>query len=796
MPDEVEMTDLRKQQSDQEDNETSVYTPSPPVRTAAPHQVGVYCGKVVYILGMMGLLLICCVVLANETQAEMRDIALVRAKENKVNQLRIISTMMETLTGTIQNIDLRQDILIALARKLNLRHMVGSYEVVLLETSQCSGKEMCELRVLSDLRNARKCKATHNADGTLKHKCDFHTLATLGAQVNFLSPTEFRVVTATDYTESSPESVIAFKKLNGTRIGVVLKQDLEEALSVSVAQSSYRWYSAVIIFTAEVLLVVGLVVVVQYIQEGSGYTSMFVLHVVAVGAFLSIVILMGFTATLEEGVKQQERETSSSASLMLSVHDVVAEMSLDKDSLIARNKFADATQQWMKAINDNLPESFEAHIFSTGGNALDSELLTVDALKGFCPEICQKSLAAALAEFAQDASTRFRINANPGTMDHYSREIDSGVMVASYFTAAEDGHRTGFAWLVRSAYVTRPFDDAVETLWKQTGALCAGYVSAAVIASLLMCYLLPKMEGRGRKERVRLSRAFPYVALSVLLFTVVLTVISAVVSLRSMALEAEAQERQTKGVSVVQSAQDLTMKFSTLESVWVSSLALGKVEQEAQFTAIESEIFSGLVLLSKAVRELYHNQPRAAEVIIVAESLSGWLSSLSQSHLHQQMRMRSSDNMQGNSSYVLWSESPDTSCDTARASLRAITADLEKAGILKMGTLRARLLEVENILLDLQVLYREYVILSTGVEAKRLAFEARHKALTVELTTKLDTLTTDVNLIVSQSAFGATTTTNTDGTRTTQTSPGMFNLSYAQPLFNLLSQLLFLTQPT
>ena len=827
---EIEMSDILKPKAGRNDNtedeeeeeeEEEMETTCPPSSTPARRlshfeEIGSYCLKCVYVTVVLGLFTIVTSVLYSQTQIKIEDIIIDRARDNKRAQVIVVSSMMESLTEAIHNARLKEAILLHITANLNRHYLTGSYEVVLVKRSGCISGGQCGVRIISDLRHVRRCATNRlGKDDTSpvdvsSHRCNPDAVASIGGMV-LASPSAEAVGTILfdDYIDGTPLAFYAYKQLKGTDMGLILKQSKTEALLLEDTQSSVRWYTAIVVVVVVVVLGFLLIVVLQHVEEGKGYIPIVGLHLLAVGGVLGLVVLMAFVASLDEGLRQQRAETASTGALFLGTHESVAQLLDAQDGIVTAAMFDGLAIDWVKAVNERLPPAYEGHMFSTvlppaGGTmpAAPSYLVSNSSMRRPCAApTCVAAFVSRLENLASSSSvsltmpdnTRFKLRLDAVVADSYSpAEAAAGVqhVLAAFYAPVSGGERKGFAWMVDEEHVARPYKAAVDDLWSITGAMVAAYVVASVVATALTCHYLPKISSyTDGGAPVRLSRVLPFATVLSITFVLVLLAVSGVAALRGMSRGARMYKQVAYGNTVVVKASELSVLFSQMHSVSSSALVTGSAATGEKFVALTAASLNTIGELHNYASMLYDGDEGAAAVPLVVAGLPALLTDVAEGHLRPAMSGRATMTLKQNASYVMWAEAPDTSVDSATMLIDEAKAELVASGISPAANQYAALLDAENTLYDLQVLYREYVILNTGA-ASRQRFDDEYAALSAKFTLKIDAVASDINVVVKQASEAAALAASTGTPATVSTAGATFDVAkFAFSVVNIKSNI-------
>ena len=287
-----------------------------------------YCGKVLYICIINVTLILSCVVLSMRARVEIEDLIMKRAKENKGLQMEAISQLMENVVGVVQDSELKEKTLVEMTNILNTKYLLGTYEVLLVSPTECAGNQNpCGLlHVLTSPKLLSECPIVEN-DGIASRVCDLDKLSGVSAAVLALDSNALvGSIQADDYTHS--EVLYFYNMIPNSKIGLIFKQHVSEIKSSTDVLFRLRWGTGLITFAFAAVVSFVLLILLKEIQQGKGYLYVALLCMFAVFGVMSLVSVMLYIASLDEGVAQQKSETADSAALLLALYKSLSDTSL------------------------------------------------------------------------------------------------------------------------------------------------------------------------------------------------------------------------------------------------------------------------------------------------------------------------------------------------------------------------------------------------------------------------------------------------------------------------------------
>eukprot|EP01065_Artemidia_motanka_P012339 TRINITY_DN16791_c0_g1_i1.p1 TRINITY_DN16791_c0_g1~~TRINITY_DN16791_c0_g1_i1.p1 ORF type:complete len:1781 (+),score=537.55 TRINITY_DN16791_c0_g1_i1:64-5343(+) len=689
------------------------------------------CGKGLYLAVVGATLVIACAVMELRAETEVEDLIIARAEFNKVQQAKALGILLESAAAVLQDSEQQLTALSQLAHSLNRQYLRGSTEVQLVHRPPNCALQVggCNVRLITQPRNEHQCPTPEEADvgsklfGTLPGvdnsvatkdraapQCDMHQVLPVARVVLAGESGSLR---AQDYTMR--DVVYAYRPVNGTSVGLILKQDLDEVLGATDLISRIRWYGGLITYACCGTLLFLLLVLLRQVEQGKGVMAKLGLCVVAMAGVVTLVWLMSFIDSQEEGEQQQLRETGDGAAILLAGYQ-----SLFDADFGASGVYDSVLRQWIGALNSQLDPNFEAALVRTQwanrGNAAElARYATVlSTPRRPCSEVCLRGLASQVVTQAVLHPMGKRQLLYDGIMGYAAAGRDEDVQRAHA--------QLEFGWMVKESYAVTPYDDVTDDLWKRTGALIGGYAVVALLASLFACKFLPTdsggmaSSGIGRRQPwQRLSWAMPLVFVAALGVPMLVLTTASTTALSGIGTVKQSFLTRSHGDAMIDAAtvsQALTRELeSNYRLAIINSDTAGSAE--ARIETSRAALKSQFQLLAERI-EWLEGDDSAAQLGV--EHMSTVMDSFFERTGLPAIGARTAATLVVNETLKIWTAQPDEAMLQARTALDEMISWVfspTKQGGAKMdprGRFAGSFFELGSLLWDLEILIRQEVV--------------------------------------------------------------------------------------
>eukprot|EP00755_Sulcionema_specki_P018343 Sspe_Gene.66660::Locus_39375_Transcript_1_1_Confidence_1.000_Length_4002::g.66660::m.66660 len=649
-----------------------------PVHEAPPPGLLQY-SKAVYLIFIILVLSVMCLVITMRANNETYSIEADRARANKVSQVKALGALLSSILEMIPDYHRRVSTITDMCNKMNLQHLPGTLEVMLLRYTECKATQgSCKVEILTSLRGATSCPIVDREDGVGEYACKIPNILPVAKAV--LAGEEGSLVSR-DY--AGDISIFAYRLLPEINVGLVLRQNQGEAARSQDIVIQQRLFGGLTVFIMLAALILILLVILTQIQQGAGYLHIALLALTATLGCLTLVFLVVVIGSRGEGSQQQRMEVSHGTSILTA--GCKAMLNVGTHSMRVST-----LKKWMAGTNAILGDETRV----VGMMNLSGTLIHLTDYPTGC-DGCARWVEEQLQETRDKLPLMFEGRLFDGTPGFYAKEV---------VKLGVERDQVGLIWTTQRNWVTAPYKSLTDDLWNRAGACIAVYIILALTASYLVAVYMPRDHGLAEP----LSMLMPAAVVLGMSIPLLFTIYSSTESIDSMEKAHEVQSVKIHAAAAKLHVVQGTAELHAFQDLWVDSLINPDAAATQRLEDRKVQFQAHLNNLSHHLRWITGEKSVEAQVV---GSISTVFDGLVQHVVIPGVAKRSEVDLHSNRTYIEWVQFYPSSQHAALVSdFASIKQWLRAMGVAANSSLMQDVLLLESMLSELEIMHRIQVV--------------------------------------------------------------------------------------